>query len=163
MSQPLPAFSGDSLYLDTTVLYALLRGIEPGAQALFMRIETGELRAYTSVLTFDELAYRMLLALIRDQYGASPLERLRNQEQQMIEEFYPRLAPRMLQLRTFPNLILVEVAPADLDEMDEAMLTYHLRPRDALHLAAMQKCECLDLVSHDPDFDRVPAVRRFTL
>jgi predicted nucleic acid-binding protein len=163
MSQPLSAFSGDTLYLDTTILYALLRGIEPGAQTLFTRIETGELRASTSVLTFDELAYRMLLALIRDQYGASPLERLRNQEQQMIEEFYPRLAPRMLQLRTFPNLILVEVAPADLDAMDEAMLTYHLRPRDALHLAAMQKCECLDLVSHDPDFDRVPAVRRFTL
>lgn len=163
MSEPLSAFPGDTLYLDTTVLYALLRGIEPGAQALFARIETGELRAYTSVLTFDELAYRMLLALIRDQYGPSPLDRLRDQEQQMIEEFYPRLAPRMRQLRTFPNLVLVEVAPADLDAMDEAMLTYHLRPRDALHLAAMQKCECLDLVSHDPDFDRVPAVRRFTL
>ena len=61
MSKPLSAFSGDTLYLDTTVLYALLRGIEPGAQAVFARIETGELRAFTSVLTFDELAYRMLL------------------------------------------------------------------------------------------------------
>ena len=114
-------------------------------------------------MTFDELAYRMLLALIRDRYGTSPLDRLRNQEQQMIEEFYPRVAPHMQQLRAFPNLILVEVAPADLDAMDEAMLTYHLRPRDALHLAAMQKCECLDLVSHDPDFDRVPTVRRHAL
>ena len=47
MSEPLSAFSGDTLYLDTTVLYALLRGIEPAAQTLFARIETGELRAYT--------------------------------------------------------------------------------------------------------------------
>ena len=56
-----------------------------------------------------------------------------------------------------------QLSAAYLDAMDEAMLTFHLRPRDALHLAAMQKCECLDLVSHDPDFDRVPAVRRYTL
>jgi predicted nucleic acid-binding protein len=163
MSKPLSAFAGEALYLDTTVLYALLRGIEPGVQVLFTRIEHAELRAYTSVLTFDELAYRMLLALIRDRYGSSPLDHLRDQEPQMIAEFYPRLAPYLQQLRTFPNLILVEVAPADLDVMDEAMLTYHLRPRDALHLAAMQKCENLDLVSHDPDFDRVPTVRRYTL
>ncbi|MGQ9586084.1 MAG: type II toxin-antitoxin system VapC family toxin [Anaerolineae bacterium] len=163
MSEPLTAFSGDTLYLDTTVLYALLRGIEPGARSLFARIETGELRAYTSVLTFDELTYRMFLALIHDRYGPSPLDRLRDQERQLIEELYPRLAPHLHQLRTFPNLNLVEVAPPDLEAMDEAMLTYYLRPRDALHLAAMQKCRCLDLVSHDPDFDHVPAVRRYTL
>ncbi len=163
MSAPLSTFSGDSLYLDTTVFYALLRGIEPAAQTLFARIENGELRAYTSVLTFDELAYRMLLALIRDQYGPSPLDRLRDQERQMIEAFYPLVAPRLHQLRTFPNLVLVDVAPSDLDAMDEAMLTFHLRPRDGLHMAAMRKSECQDLVSHDPDFDQVPTVRRYTL
>ena len=43
------------------------------------------------------------------------------------------------------------------------MSLYHLRPRDALHLAAMQKCGCFDLVSHDADLDRVPMVRRYTL
>jgi predicted nucleic acid-binding protein len=163
VSEPLTSFSGDTLYVDTTVLYALLRGLEPTARALFARIEAGELRAYTSVLTFDELAYRMLLALIRDRYGASPLDRLRNQERQMIEEFYPQLAAPLRQLRSFPNLVLVEVAPSDLEAMDRAILDYHLRPRDALHLAAMQKCACHHLVSHDPDFDQVPTVRRYTL
>jgi len=52
---------------------------------------------------------------------------------------------------------------SDLDAMDEAMRRYHLRPRDALHLAAMQKCGCLDLVSNDAGFGRVPQVRRYTL
>ena len=33
----------------------------------------------------------------------------------------------------------------------------------ALHLAAMQKVGCLDLVSQDPDFDRIPLVRRYAL
>jgi hypothetical protein len=63
--------------------YALLRDIEPAVTGLFERIKAGELHAYTSVLTFDELAYRLLLALIRDQYSGSPMERLRDQKVQV--------------------------------------------------------------------------------
>lgn len=163
MSEPLTNFAGTALYLDTMIPYALLRGIDPAARTLFVRIKAGELRAYTSVLTFDELAYRLLLALIRDRYDGSPLEWLRDNEVQMIAECYPQLAPHLAKLRAFPNLFLVDVTPADLEVMDEGMRLYHLRPRDALHLAAMQKSGCFDLVSHDPDFDRAPMVRRYTL
>jgi len=56
MSMSLSEFSGTTLYLDTMIPYALLRNIEPAATELFGRIKTGELHAYTSVLTFDELA-----------------------------------------------------------------------------------------------------------
>jgi predicted nucleic acid-binding protein len=56
MSKLLESFAGDRLYLDTMIPYALLRGIDPAAQTLFARIETGKITAYTSVLTFDELA-----------------------------------------------------------------------------------------------------------
>lgn len=67
MSRPLSAFTGSALYLDTMVLYALVRNIEADAvKSLFHRIERGELDAFTSVLTFDELAYRLLLAVVRD-------------------------------------------------------------------------------------------------
>jgi predicted nucleic acid-binding protein len=163
MSQSWTAFAGTELYLDTMVLYALLRGLEASAQELFARIEIGEIRAYTSVLTFDELTYRMLLAFIRDQYGGSPLDLLRNNQSRMIAELYPRLAPHIDRLRTFPNLLLVDVVASDLDVMDEAMRLYHLRPRDALHLAAMQRCGCLSLASNDADFDRVPHLHRYTL
>jgi predicted nucleic acid-binding protein len=163
MSESLASFTGAVLYLDTMIPYALLRGLDPAARDLFARIERGELQAYTSVLTFDELAYRMLLALIRDQYGGSPLEHLRDNEEQMIAQFYPQIAPHLARLRTFPNLFLVELTATDLVVMDEAMSLYHLRPRDALHLAAMQRCDCFQLVSHDSDFDRVPHVQRYTL
>ncbi len=163
MSKSLTTFTGTTLYLDTMVFYTFLRGPDPAARDLFARIEAGELQCYTSVLTFDELAYRMLLALIRDQYDGSPLDRLRDHETQMIAEFYPRLAPHMARLRVFPNLVLADLTPSDLEVMDEGMRLYHIRPRDALHLAAMQKCGCFDLVSHDADFDRVPMIQRYTL
>lgn len=163
MSKPLTSFRGTVLYLDTMIPYALLRGLDPAARDLFARLEAAELQAYTSVLTFDELAYRMLLALIRDRYGGSPLEQLRDNEAQMIAQFYPQIAPHLARLKTFRGLFLVDVTSSDLAVMDEAMHLYHLRPRDALHLAAMEKCGCFDLMSHDPDFDRVPKVRRYTL
>jgi len=163
MSRPVTDFSGASLYLDTMILYALLRALDPAVQHLFARIEAGELLAHTTVLTFDELTYRMLLALIQDHYGRSPLERLRREEAKMIGEFYPPLAPHLARLRAFPNLRLVDVMASDLAIMDDTILQYHLRPRDALHLAAMQRCDCFDLVSHDSDFDRVPMISRYTL
>jgi predicted nucleic acid-binding protein len=163
MSSSWSAFAGTALYLDTMVPYALLRGLDLAARELFARIGRGEIRAYSSVLTFDELVYRMLLALVRDRYEGSPLDRLRDDETRMIAEFYPLLAPHLGRLRAFPNWLLVDVTASDLDAMDEAMRLYHLRPRDALHVAAMQKCGCLDLVSNDAGFDRVPEVRRYTL
>ena len=163
MSEPWTAFAGSALYLDTTTLYAFLRSMGTSVHDLFSRIRAADLRAYTSVLTFDELAYRGLLGLIRDHFEGSPLDHLRKHEVQMISRFYPQLAPSLDCLRTFPNLFLVNVSSSDLDVMDEGMRRYHLRPRDSLHLAAMRKCGCSHLVSNDADFDRVPDIRRYTL
>jgi predicted nucleic acid-binding protein len=129
MSLTLDRFTGAAVYLDTMLPYALLRGVEPAAKALFERIEQGALTAYTSALTFDELAYRLLLALIRDHYGGAPLDLLRADEVRPIAE----------------------------------MVDYAIRPRDALHYAAMQRVGCLDLASHDAHFDRIPLLRRFVL
>jgi len=163
MSTSLTEFQGTMLYLDTMVPYALLRNIEPAATVLFERIKGGEIQAYTSVLTFDELAYRALLALVRDRYAGSPLDHLRERKVEILREFYPEIAPVLARLRAFPNLTLVDVGVADLARLDENMAVYQMLPRDALHLAAMDKCGCFDLVSHDADFDRVPVVRRYVL
>lgn len=163
MSQLLTQFSGSAVYLDTMIPYALLRGIDSEAKALFQRIQTGEIMAYTSVLTFDELAYRLLLALIRDHYEGSPFEHLRDEEEKIIAEFYPRLAPPFMQLRNFPHLTIVEITTSDIEVMNEMILQYHIRPRDGLHVAAMKKSDCFDVVSHDSDFDRIPMITRYTL
>lgn len=163
MSKVLTDFTGNALYLDTMIPYALLRGIDPAAQTLFTRIQAGEILAYTSVLTFDELTYRLLLALIRDHYDGSPLDHLRNNGPRMIAQFYPTLEPHLSQLRHFPNLGLLDVTASDLEAMNQAIEQYHLKPRDALHLAAIQKSDCFHLVSHDSDFDRVSKIERYTL
>jgi predicted nucleic acid-binding protein len=66
-------------------------------------------------------------------------------------------------LQTFSGLIVLDVTIADLTAMHQIVLQHNLCPRDALHLAAMYKSDCLDLVSNDGDFDQIPNIERFTL
>jgi len=56
----------------------------------------------------------------------------------------------------FPHLTVVDVTAFDVDLMNQAMTQYAIRPRDALHFAAMQRVACFDLASHDHHFDRIP-------
>jgi predicted nucleic acid-binding protein len=163
MSSQINEFQGDTLYLDTMILYLFLRLQDSATEPLMRRIQVGEIRAYTSVLTFDELVYRLLLTLIRDKYGGSPLDRLRQDERSMIAEFHPFIEPKLLRLQDFPNLTLLDITPADLRQMNQNMRNYLLRPRDALHLAAMQKVNCFNLVSQDKDFDHIPSINRYTV
>lgn len=163
MTASLSTFAGNVIYLDTMLPYALLRGIDPAVKPFFEQIERGVLLAYTSVLTFDELAYRLLLALIKDRYGSSPLDRLRSEEEKLIAEFAPQVVTHLRHLRYFPHLTVLDILASDVDVMNEALTQYHLRPRDALHVAAMQRVGCFDLASNDPHFDRVPQIRRYAL
>ena len=162
MATPLSAFTGYTIYIDTMMPYMLLRGIAE-AQPFFERLERGEVLAYTSVLTFDELGYRLILALIKDRYEGSPLELLRDQEEKMLEEFAPNVASLLKRLRAYTHLTVLDVLVSDLDVMNEVIPLYHLRPRDALHYAAMQRVGCLTLASNDPDFDRIPTIERYTI
>ena len=163
MSQPIADFKGTAIYVDTMIFHIFLRDAVSNDQSFLQRVEQGDIQAYTSVLTFDELAYRQLLALIRDKYSGSPLDNLRKDEVCLIDELYPHIAPKIELLRQFSNLTLVDVTADDLDAMSQNVLEYQLRPRDALHLADMQKVKCFNLLSEDSDFTRVSNIQHFTL
>lgn len=54
MTQPITTFTGQAIYLDTMIPYALLRNIDSDrVKKLFNRLQVGELEAFTSALTFD--------------------------------------------------------------------------------------------------------------
>ena len=162
MTTPLSAFTGAAIYLDTMMPYMLLRGVDSTVKHFFERIERGGLSAYTSILTFDELAYRLLLASIKDRYKGSLLDRLRSEEDKMMTEFAGPVAALLRRLRDLPHLVVLDVLASDLEVLNEAMVKHHFRPRDALHLAAMQRVGCFDLASNDSRFDTVPHVRRYS-
>jgi predicted nucleic acid-binding protein len=163
MSRLLSEFDGEVLYLDTMIFYRLLREEGSPAEPLFRRIQANEIQAYTSVLTFDELAYRLLLARIRDCYTGNPLDNLRQNEHKLIGEFAPQIESVLVQTQNFPNLFLIDFTVADLVPFYQLMCKYQLRPRDALHLAAMLKVDCLAIVSQDSDFDHITDIQCYKL
>lgn len=162
MTTSLSSFTGNAIYIDTMIPYMLLRGIAE-AQPFFECLERGELLAYTSVLTFDELGYRLILALIKDRYEGSPLDHLRDEEEKMMAEFAPAVSSLLRRLRAYTYLTVLDVLVSDLDLMHEVMSQHHLRPRDALHYAAMQRVGCLNLASNDPHFDHIATIKRYTV
>jgi len=81
----------------------------------------------------------------------------------MLEEFAPNVASLLKRLRAYTHLTVLDVLVSDLDVMNKVMPQYHLRPRDALHYAAMQRVGCVTLASYDPDFDRIPTIERCTI
>jgi predicted nucleic acid-binding protein len=166
MVASLDDFTGTHIYIDTMLLYTLLHAeprVRPIVQRLFSRIESGKILAYTSVLSFDELAYRLILALIKERYGGSPQDHLRAREAEILKELAPAIIPRLQMLRTFPNLSVLEISSHDVDAMLQNMVDYPMKPRDALHLATMQRVRCLDLASNDHHFDKIPEIRRFSV
>ena len=94
--------------------------------------------------------------------GSAPCLLLRAQEDRLITEFAPAVTSELRKLRNFPNLTVLDVTRFDLEVMNQAMVDFAIRPRDALHFAAMQSISCLDLASNDHHFDRIPQIRRFS-
>jgi len=105
----------------------------------------------------------MLLAAIRDKYSGSPLERLRQDESKMIAEFYPSLRPNIERLQAIPALTLIDVNASDVMMMHDNITKYHLKPRDSIHLTAIQKVQCTNILTNDSDFDQIATIQRYTL
>lgn len=162
MAMQLSDFDGERVYLDTMLPYLLLRKASAEVRGFFDRLEKGEFIAFTSVLMFDELAYRLLLALIRDAYGGSPLDQLRNHEPELLSEFASPVRELLQQVVHFPHLTVVDLLANDIPVMNDGMERYRLRPRDALHLATMQRVGCTAIASSDPHFDRIPHILRYS-
>ena len=128
------------LYLDSNIfIYAALNTGDLGSKAtsLLQKIQRGEEKAATSVLTFDETFWA-----VKKQKGVE-------KALEAGEAF----------LR-FPNLELIPVSVELLQSALNLVKKYNLNPRDAIH-AATAIAEKVDaLVSTDADFDKVKELRR---
>jgi len=159
-------FLGDRIYLDTNFIYCFIRPIpEYNYEILtfFKKIEEGRIHAYTCVNTFDELAYRLLLALIKDKYALNPIDLLRKRPRDMMKEFYPKIQSVLSELKSFPNLELFALTSRELCQMIYDLTYARLMPRDALHLAVMRSHGVSFIASDDRDFDEIEGIERIWL
>jgi predicted nucleic acid-binding protein len=152
-------------YLDTNLLYAHLRSdrgrtLGP-VEAWRARVldEIGDSAGVISALVLDELAYRLILAWLRDDGDGDPLSTYRAD---------PRAAMRASRRRLTATWSAVdslglELQPTDgvvVDRAKTLMARPGLAPRDAFHAAHALEAGCEAIASSDSGFDPVPGLRR---
>jgi predicted nucleic acid-binding protein len=153
------------VYVDTNYLYVHLRAT-PGATSQVIddwrsRVlaELGQDPAVISALVLDELAYRLVLAWLRDDGERDPLRTYRADSRAVMATMRTRLT------RTWQAVdeLLLELQPTDRAVVEEAralMADPGMAPRDAFHAAHALAADCSVIASSDTGFDHVRGLRR---
>ncbi|MEM2934619.1 MAG: type II toxin-antitoxin system VapC family toxin [Methanocellales archaeon] len=131
------------LYIDSNIfIYPAIYQAEvqqkaKRAKELLLKIERGELSAYTSTLTWDEVVWVVSRVLSR----ADGI----NQGKKLLG---------------FPNLEFINVDEGILSLAQMLLNKYKLSPRDSIHLASALSRKIKAVVSDDEDFDQVKEIAR---
>ncbi len=133
-------------YVDSNVfVYPILysQEINPRvkkANEILISIAKGELLAFTSTLTWDEIVWAVRKFMGKDE--------ALNQGQKLLG---------------FINLQFIEVDENILSQAQGLMNNYNLKPRDSIHIASAINRRLKTIISDDKDFDKVKEVTRVPL
>jgi predicted nucleic acid-binding protein len=149
-------------YIGTNFLYLHLRQRDdPAVAAWRIRLETelaGE-AGVVSALVLDELAYRSVLGWLHDTGDNNPVSTFRTSTSAVMRKMRTRLG----RLWAAIDELDFELATTDRTVISQAvsfMSNPGLAPRDAFHAAHALDSGCSVMVSSDPDYDRLTALRR---
>lgn len=132
--------SASDVYLDANVfIYAVLDDGPSGenARKIIGKVWQGKYKAYTSVLTFDEVLWAVQKNLGREKAA--------------------EVASNFLRL---VNLDFVSVNLVLMTESIRFYLQEKLAPRDAIHFASMKTKKLNKIISADSDFDKIKRIKR---
>ena len=133
-------------YIDSNVfIYPTIYQVEAQQKAkkakeILLKIEKGELTAYTSTLTWDEVTWVVSRVLGRD-------DGIRQGRK----------------LLGFPNLEFIDVDEGTLTTAQMLLDKYKLSPRDSIHIASALNRKIKTVISDDQDFDQVKEITRTPL
>jgi predicted nucleic acid-binding protein len=152
-------------YLDTNFIHAHLRAKRDATlgpvEAWRVRVlsEMDDGGGVISALVLDELAYRLVLAWLRDDGDDDPLSTFRRDAGVAMRSVRSRLTSTW---RSVDSLAL-ELQPAGHTVVERAkslMSQPGLAPRDAFHAAHALEAGCDLIASSDTDFDLVSGLKR---
>ncbi|MEM2150255.1 MAG: type II toxin-antitoxin system VapC family toxin [Candidatus Bathyarchaeia archaeon] len=131
------------LYIDSSVfLYPIIYEVGAVEEAkrskdLLLRIAFGDVEAYTSIITWDEVVW-----VVRKIFGLEP----------SIEQGKLFLS--------FPNLKFLAVKKSIILRAQEILEKYRVKPRDAIHAATAIENKITNIASFDKDFDIIREIKR---
>jgi len=154
-------------YLDTNFIYAHLRakrGATLGPVETWRARVLGELDdggGVISGLVLDELAYRLVLAWLRDDGDGDPLSTYRADPRKAMRAARRRLTATWRAVDSL-SLELQPTEHAVIESAKALMAQPGLSPRDAFHAAHALAAGCSLVASSDAGFDDVAGLQRMT-
>ena len=133
-------------YLDSNVfIYPVLYNLEsePNAQKaqdILFSVEAGELEAYTSTLTWDEVVW-----VVSKTMGRSEAVNVGKK------------------LLGFPNLKFIDVDALVVCSAQRLIEKNKINPRDAIHVACALEKKITDIISDDSELDVIKEIHRIPL
>ncbi len=133
-------------YLDSNVfIYPVLYNLESEpkaqkAQDILFSVEAGELEAYTSTLTWDEVVW-----VVSKTMGRSEAVNVGKK------------------LLGFPNLKFIDVDALVVCSAQRLIEKNKINPRDAIHVACALEKKITDIISDDSELDVIKEIHRIPL
>lgn len=133
-------------YLDSNVfIYPIIYQAisEPKAKRakeILLKVETGQLQAYTSTLTWDEVVWVISKTMGR-----------------------PEAINQGRKLLGFPNLEFIACDSQVINRAQRLMEKNKINPRDAIHISSAFEKKVTEIVSDDSEFDVIKEIRRIPL
>ena len=149
------------IYLDTNAFYLFFfedKKFSPGIKKVLKRIQEGEEQGLTNCLTFDELAYAIVMDLIEQKYRMHPSQKIR-ETPEVILEFLPRIKEVFETILSFENIEIAEASKETVAVIPQLMEKL-LLPRDCIHYQTMRDYGCRKILSTDTDFDKLEDIER---
>jgi predicted nucleic acid-binding protein len=151
-------------YLDTNFIYAHLRSkrgaalgpVETWRARVLNELDSGG--GVISGLILDELAYRLVLAWLRDDGDSDPLSTYRADAGSAMRAVRRRLTAAWRAVDSL-SLELQPTEHAVIEVAKSLMAQPGLSPRDAFHAAHALEAGCGLIASSDADFNRVPGLQ----
>ena len=152
-------------YLDTNFIYAHLRAkrgatlgpVEAWRARVLSEMDNGG--GVISGLVLDELAYRLVLAWLRDDGDDDPLSTYRQDAGKTMRAARRRLTAAWRAVDSL-SLELQPTEHAVVEGAKSLMAQPGLAPRDAFHAAHALEGGCALIASSDAGFDQVAGLRR---
>lgn len=154
-------------YLDTNFIYAHLRSRRGAilgpveAWRTHVRSEMDDGGGVISGLVLDELAYRLILAWLRDDGNNDPLSTYRADSRKAMRTTRRRLTAAWRAVDSL-SLELQTTEHAVVARAKSLVAQPGLSPRDAFHAAHALEAGCDLIASSDAAFDRVSGLRRIS-
>lgn len=125
------------------------------------RLEEGNILSIVSNLALDEVWYALLRVNLINDFEREWHNKLRN-EPEIINKYVPLLRRTTADILMLSTVIVVEIPTEATLKALEAIERYYLLPRDAIHLSSALSLGVHNIVTTDPDFNRVDGINVYT-